>query len=94
MLLDIKTKILLIVFKHISKLLSFSNFFQESKTSNVGLSFERERVDSMLEKAGCLDLHYQVENCMVDHKDWRKCQDSLKKLKICIEDHHKSIHKN
>ena len=30
---------------------------------------------------------------MVDHKDWRMCQDPLKKLQICLQAHHRSIHK-
>ena len=28
----------------------------------------------MLKKAGCLEKHYNVQACMMEHKDWRKCK--------------------
>ena len=44
--------------------------------------------------AGCVKEHYKVEDCMIDHKDWRQCQEALKKLKNCIEFHHSNLHKD
>jgi len=41
-------------------------------------------VESMLRKAGCLEQHYEVQMCMADNKDWRKCQDFVKKFQTCI----------
>lgn len=46
---------------------------------------EDDPVDSMLKKAGCLDLHYNVQACMVEHKDWRKCKTEVQEFKECIE---------
>ena len=64
-----------------------------NKSSNIGTSFEKERIDHMLKEAGCLELHYKVENCVNSTRgDWRKCQEELKSLKSCIEEHHKRIH--
>jgi len=44
-----------------------------------------DRVDSMLRKAGCLELNNQVSFCFNEHRDWRKCQDILTKLKNCMK---------
>ena len=41
--------------------------------------------ERMLKASGCLDSHYAVQACMVDHKDWRRCQDQVKLFKECIE---------
>ena len=60
--------------------------------TNVKTTFEHDRVVAMLEKAGCLELHYKVQDCMVDHKDWRKCQEDLKTLQTCIQTHHQKLH--
>ena len=40
--------------------------------TNVKTTFEHDRVIVMLEKAGCLEQHYKVQDCMVEHQDWRK----------------------
>lgn len=45
---------------------------------------EEDPVEQMLEKAGCAKEHYAVQECMADTKDWRKCQDQVKKFKECI----------
>ena len=39
---------------------------------------EEDHVDQMLKKAGCLEKHYNVQSCMVENKDWRKCQIEVK----------------
>ena len=35
-------------------------------------------VDKMLKKAGCLEHHYKVQECMVEYKDWRQCKTVVK----------------
>eukprot|EP00095_Tigriopus_kingsejongensis_P003277 maker-scaffold675_size187964-snap-gene-0.33 protein:Tk03277 transcript:maker-scaffold675_size187964-snap-gene-0.33-mRNA-1 annotation:"probable aminopeptidase npepl1" len=35
---------------------------------------EDDLVERSLKASGCLELHFQVQECMVDHKDWRRCQ--------------------
>ena len=37
-----------------------------------------DHVDQMLKKAGCLEQHYNIQACMVENKDWRKCQTEVK----------------
>ncbi|KAG6465750.1 cytochrome c oxidase assembly factor 4 homolog, mitochondrial [Manduca sexta] len=44
-------------------------------------------VESMLKKTGCLELHYKVQECIAETKDWRKCQDVVNSFKDCIEKH-------
>jgi len=41
-------------------------------------------VDCMLRKAGCLELHYNVQSCMSEHKDWRQCQGAVEAFKQCM----------
>jgi len=42
-------------------------------------------VDSMLRKAGCLELNDKLAICANEHKDWRKCQDILLEFKECMD---------
>ncbi|XP_050359823.1 cytochrome c oxidase assembly factor 4 homolog, mitochondrial [Nymphalis io] len=44
-------------------------------------------VESMLKKAGCLDLHYKVQECINTTKDWRKCQGEVNDFRLCITKH-------
>lgn len=41
--------------------------------------------EEMLKKTGCIELHYELQDCMVEHQDWRKCQEQVKKFKDCME---------
>ena len=43
---------------------------------------EDDPVDKMLKKAGCLEKHYKVQECMVEHKDWRQCKTVVKGTRI------------
>lgn len=45
---------------------------------------EEDPVIKMLEKAGCAQAHYAVQECMAETRDWRKCQDQVKTFKDCI----------
>ncbi len=42
-------------------------------------------VENMLKRSGCLKLHYKVQECIVDHKDWRKCKGQVEEFKRCVE---------
>jgi len=46
---------------------------------------EEDPVDKMMEKLGCAEQHYQVQLCMMENKDWRKCQERVKDFKECVE---------
>jgi len=45
---------------------------------------EEDLVDQLLKKSGCTEEHYLVQECMVEHQDWRKCQQVLKNFQACI----------
>ena len=38
---------------------------------------EEDPVDKMMEKIGCEEQHYQVQLCMMENKDWRKCREQV-----------------
>ncbi|XP_013777141.1 cytochrome c oxidase assembly factor 4 homolog, mitochondrial-like [Limulus polyphemus] len=52
---------------------------------NIEDEEEDDPVEKMLKKTGCLELHYAVQECMADHKDWRKCQEQVAKFRACIQ---------
>lgn len=45
---------------------------------------EEDLVDKLINKSGCSDEHYLVQECMVEHQDWRKCQQVLKNFQACL----------
>lgn len=58
--------------------------------SNTSVEKEIEDpVERMLKKTGCMELHYQVQECIAEHQDWRKCQDKVKKFKECMAEYTK-----
>ncbi|XP_012524304.1 cytochrome c oxidase assembly factor 4 homolog, mitochondrial isoform X3 [Monomorium pharaonis] len=54
-----------------------------SNTDNTEKEIE-DPVERMLKKTGCIELHYQVQECIAEHQDWRKCQNEVKKFKECM----------
>ena len=47
-------------------------------------------VDAAIRKTGCLELHYNVMECMAEHHDWRKCKNPVAEFKTCIDNYNKS----
>jgi len=45
---------------------------------------EEDLVDKLIRKSGCEEAHYKVQECMVEHEDWRKCQGVLKDFQACM----------
>ncbi len=47
-----------------------------------------EEVDPVIEKltkVGCLELHYQVQDCYFETKDWRQCTKQVKEFQACLK---------
>jgi cytochrome c oxidase assembly factor 4 len=42
-------------------------------------------VERMLKSQGCLEKHYDVQRCIAETKDWRKCQHVVEAFRLCIE---------
>jgi hypothetical protein len=41
-------------------------------------------IDDMIDKSGCSQVYYKLEECLGEHdRDWRKCQNEVKALQIC-----------
>ena len=56
----------------------------ERKLKEQKLEEEEDLVDKLLKKSGCEEDHYLVQECMVEHQDWRKCQAVLKNFQACL----------
>jgi len=48
------------------------------------LEEEVDLVDKLLQKSGCEEQHYKVQECMVEFQDWRKCQGVLRVFQACM----------
>lgn len=42
-------------------------------------------VTKLLKESGCLRVNTELQECMFQHKDWRKCQSLVQALKECME---------
>lgn len=42
-------------------------------------------VELMLQRTGCIELHYKVQECISETGDWRKCQEPVKDFKLCMQ---------
>ena len=44
-------------------------------------------VELLLQKTGCLEAHYKVQECIAETGDWRQCQHIVKAFKECMMKH-------
>ncbi|KAF3429158.1 Coiled-coil-helix-coiled-coil-helix domain-containing protein 8 [Melipona quadrifasciata] len=44
-------------------------------------------VEEMLKKTGCMEIHYEVQECIAESQDWRKCQEQVQKFRVCMEEY-------
>ena len=63
------------------------------KSTNININVDNKKCEKFIEKAGCLQFHYKVKYCMNSQKDWRKCQEQLRQLKLCVEKYSTKLHK-
>jgi len=56
----------------------------QRKLKEEKLEEEVDLVDKLLQKSGCEEQHYKVQECMVEFQDWRKCQGVLKEFQSCM----------
>lgn len=50
-------------------------------------SLDEDGTDPIIEKlnkVGCLEAHYKVQDCYFDTKDWRKCVKEVKEFQACL----------
>lgn len=46
---------------------------------------ETDPVIKNLSRIGCLEKHYQVQDCYFESKDWRKCTKEVQEFRECIK---------
>ncbi|XP_076177420.1 uncharacterized protein LOC143151849 [Ptiloglossa arizonensis] len=49
----------------------------------------KDPLEEMLKKTGCMEMHYQVQECIAETQDWRKCQEQVQNFKLCMEKYQK-----
>ncbi|CAG2182174.1 unnamed protein product, partial [Oppiella nova] len=83
----------------------YHNYERPVRTSS-GDDEEEDPLETMLNRTGCKELHYSLQtrasiplttqDCMAEHRDWRRCQDLVQKFKDCMiayektKQHHKT----
>lgn len=50
---------------------------------------DEDLVDKLLKKTGCTELHYKVQECIAEKRDWRQCQEEVKNFRICMDNYNK-----
>jgi len=47
-------------------------------------------LEIMLNKTGCKELHFQLQDCMAEHRDWRACQQLVSQFRDCMKEYEKN----
>ncbi|XP_074605304.1 uncharacterized protein LOC141858456 [Brevipalpus obovatus] len=47
-------------------------------------------VTKAIKKTGCLQLHYDLQECMYEHRDWRICKPQVQTFRDCMEEYNKN----
>nr|XP_027201609.1 cytochrome c oxidase assembly factor 4 homolog, mitochondrial-like [Dermatophagoides pteronyssinus] len=50
---------------------------------------EKDPIEEMLDRTGCKKTHISLQECMYEHKDWRKCQHLVNELRDCMLEYEK-----
>ena len=50
---------------------------------------EEDPFDTMLQRSGCSEFHFKLQDCMFEKKDWRACQEEVKQFKACMDEQSK-----
>nr|KAI8731597.1 cytochrome c oxidase assembly factor 4-like protein; mitochondrial isoform X2 [Biomphalaria glabrata] len=58
---------------------------EQSGDSSANAEEEVDPVEAMINKTGCLQLHYAVQECIGEKKDWRMCQKEVTEFRKCME---------
>ncbi|XP_029457976.1 cytochrome c oxidase assembly factor 4 homolog, mitochondrial [Rhinatrema bivittatum] len=47
---------------------------------------EEDPLDQMISRSGCAAFHSVLQECMSEHRDWRKCQQHVQRFKACMQE--------
>jgi len=68
---------------------SYHNYERPVKLSDE----EEDPLDTMLNRTGCKELHFSLQDCMAEHRDWRQCQHLVKQFRDCMSEYEKRKNK-
>ena len=46
---------------------------------------EEDLYETLIEKSGCAQYHYALQDCYFEHNDWRKCTKEMQEFKKCVD---------
>jgi len=58
---------------------------KKTELCEIGDQSDQDPVIEKLSKIGCLEKHYQVQDCYFETKDWRKCTKEVKQFQECLK---------
>ncbi|KAK6631885.1 hypothetical protein RUM44_006915 [Polyplax serrata] len=47
---------------------------------------DEDQLEKLMKPTGCLELHYKVQECIAETKDWRQCQKEVQNFRKCMDD--------
>ena len=50
---------------------------------------EKDEYEERIEKSGCAEYHYALQDCYFEHNDWRKCRKEMEDFKKCVAEQNK-----
>ncbi|KPM03909.1 hypothetical protein NH340_JMT02927 [Sarcoptes scabiei] len=53
---------------------------------------DKDALEEMLDRTGCKNQHFALQECMYEHKDWRKCQNLVNELRDCMRNYERLKH--
>ena len=57
----------------------------QTKEVELKSSDDEDTYELMLEKSGCRQYHYRLQDCFYDNNnDWRKCQKEMAEFRDCM----------
>ena len=54
---------------------------------------KKDVYETLIENSGCSRFHIALQDCYVEHNDWRKCQKEMAEFKQCMSEHSKQKQK-
>ena len=50
---------------------------------------EEDPYESAIERSGCARHHHALQDCYLEHGDWRKCQREMQEFRECVDKQNK-----
>ncbi len=53
---------------------------------------EKDLYEELIEKSGCAQFHFALQDCYFEHNDWRKCTKEMEEFKKCSKEQNEKKH--